>query len=139
LGKLYSIENIVAAFFNLFIASDTKKILKAEAILSNLVKNNEELWEIILEWLTHFFISKDINISNITLKGGEQMLSAVIDNIRKESWIEGMEKGKLEGMEKGKLERNVEIAKNLLKINLPEEQIARITDMSVEEIQKIIM
>lgn len=49
----------------------------------------------------------------------------------------GIRKGRQEGRQEGKLERNIEIAKNLLKINLSVEQIAQITDLSVEEIEKL--
>lgn len=54
---------------------------------------------------------------------------------------EGMEKGKeqgiKEGMEKGKKENSIEIAKNLLSINLPLEQIAIATGLSIDEIKNL--
>ena len=46
---------------------------------------------------------------------------------------EGMEKGK----EQGKKEEKIGIAKNLLSINLPLEQIAVATGLSVDEIKSI--
>ena len=61
--------------------------------------HKDELGESILNWLNHFFMSKDIDIHKITMKGGRNMLDTVIDNIKKDSKKEGMEK------------RNKEIAK----------------------------
>jgi predicted transposase/invertase (TIGR01784 family) len=137
LQELYTVENIVAAFFNMIIAKDEKTILKSEKILSNLVKDNDELWNMILEWLNHFFMSKDIDISKITLRGGEEMLDTVIDNIRMEGKLQGKLEGKLEGEIEGEIKKSRKIAKNLLKMNMPIEQIALVTELSFEEIQKM--
>ena len=53
----------------------------------------------------------------------------------------GLEKGREEGLEKGreegKIERNIEIAKNLLKLNFDIESISKATGLIKEEIQKL--
>ena len=49
----------------------------------------------------------------------------------------GIAKGIIKGEIKGKKERNIEIAKKLLRKNMPIEQIAEITDLTVEEIRKL--
>jgi predicted transposase/invertase (TIGR01784 family) len=50
----------------------------------------------------------------------------------------GIEEGKAKGKVEGKQERNIEIVRNLLNINMPVEQIALVTGLSVEEIQKLM-
>ena len=56
---------------------------------------------------------------------------------RLEGIAEGKAEGKLEGKLEGKAERSIEIAQNLKHINIPVEQIANVTGLSIEEIQKI--
>jgi predicted transposase/invertase (TIGR01784 family) len=54
---------------------------------------------------------------------------------------EGLEKGRTEGLEKGRTEgvekERVNIAANLLKINMPKDQIAEITGLTLVEIEKL--
>ena len=50
---------------------------------------------------------------------------------------EGLEKGIAEGLEKGRTERDIEIAKELKKDNMPIELIAKYTNLTIEEIEKI--
>lgn len=45
--------------------------------------------------------------------------------------------GKLEGLAEGIAKRNIEIAQSLKRINMPVEQIANVTGLSVEEIERI--
>ncbi len=65
------------------------------------------------------------------------------DSIRSEKTLlidvenKGIAKGIIKGEIKGKKERNIEIAKKLLRKNMPIEQIAEITDLTVEEIRKL--
>lgn len=59
------------------------------------------------------------------------------------TWEEkAMEKGLEKGLERGKAEgefnKSRNIARNLLKMNIPIEQTARATELSIEEIQKLI-
>ena len=51
---------------------------------------------------------------------------------------EGREKGREEGMEKGMERKSVEIANNLIKLNMPLEQISQVTGLPIEEIEKLI-
>ena len=50
---------------------------------------------------------------------------------------ERYEQGVKEGKEQGLKESKIEIAKNLLRINLPLEQISAATGLSVDEIKKL--
>ncbi len=45
----------------------------------------------------------------------------------------GMRKAK----DEGKGERSIEIARNLLKMNMPHDQIAKATDLTLEEIKRL--
>ena len=50
---------------------------------------------------------------------------------------EGREEGKAEGISEGKNERNIEIAKNMLKDNISVESISKYTDLSINEINSL--
>lgn len=54
-----------------------------------------------------------------------------------EGKIEGIQEGIQEGLEKGEKKKQVEIARNLKKMDLPTETIVRATGLSVEEIEQI--
>ena len=49
----------------------------------------------------------------------------------------GIEKGKEEGIKAGEEKRNIEIAKNLLKLNFPVEAISQATGLTASEIEKL--
>lgn len=69
----------------------------------------------------------------------------VLDSAKLEGKLEGLAEGKAEGIAEGiavgKAEgiakRNIEIAQSLKRINMPVEQIANVTGLSVEEIERI--
>ena len=56
---------------------------------------------------------------------------------RMEGIEEGIEKGRQEGMEKGRQEGMQDVARSLLKINLPIENIVATTGLTIEEIKKL--
>ncbi len=62
-------------------------------------------------------------------------------DIRMEGKLEGLKQGKLEGLKQGKLEGlkqgKLEIAKTLLAMNLPLEQIVTATGLSIQEINNL--
>ena len=51
--------------------------------------------------------------------------------------LDGIEEGKKEGIEEGKKEEKEKIAKELLKIGMKKEEVQKITELSIEEIEKI--
>lgn len=67
----------------------------------------------------------------------QDILNSAIEKGR----AEGIEKGRAEGIEKGKAEgarkRNVEIAINMLKANLDMNTISSVTELSIDEIEKL--
>jgi predicted transposase/invertase (TIGR01784 family) len=56
---------------------------------------------------------------------------------RKEGIAIGEERGRNEGISIGLSQAKIETAKNLLSIGLSQEQIASVTGLSVEEIEKL--
>ena len=56
---------------------------------------------------------------------------------KEEGRQEGIEKGIVQGIEKGKKERNIEIAQISLKQNIDIPTIAMITNLTIEEIEKL--
>jgi len=68
------------------------------------------------------------------------MLATGIKNIIKnaeEAEVRGMERGIERGIERGKHERDIEIVRNLLNINMPVVQIALVTGLSEEQIRQL--
>ena len=61
----------------------------------------------------------------------------VLDSAKLEGRLEGIAEGKAEGKLEGKAERSIEIAQKLKHINIPVEQIANVTGLSIEEIERI--
>ena len=64
-----------------------------------------------------------------------------VDTAKREGIAEGMEKGMKQGMEKGMeqgmKQRSLEIARNLLSLGLPVDQITQATGLTGEEIQQL--
>lgn len=56
---------------------------------------------------------------------------------KEEGIQEGREIGKEEGKKEGEEKRNIEVAKNLLKLNIPVEAISQATGLTIEEIEKL--
>ena len=54
-----------------------------------------------------------------------------------EGFSQGREEGKAEGISEGKNERNIEIARNMLKDNISVESISKYTDLSINEINSL--
>lgn len=105
--------------------------------LEELYKENEEVKKVVNELADMWFDE------NMVLRYDEEKLK---DAIMKELVTKGVEEGIKQGIEQGKedgkregiIERNVAIAKKLKKIgNLSDEEIANITDMSKEEVNKL--
>ena len=54
-----------------------------------------------------------------------------------EGFSQGKVEGKAEGISEGKNERNIEIARNMLKDNIPVESISKYTSLSIDEIKNL--
>jgi predicted transposase/invertase (TIGR01784 family) len=60
-----------------------------------------------------------------------------LNNVLATSFEEGMIEGERKGMIKGKIEGKIEVARNLLKENMPIDIVARLTGLSEKEIEKL--
>ena len=67
----------------------------------------------------------------------EQVEKEYREDIRKEAREEGLAEGRAEGLEQGKKQNSIEIAKNALKMNISLEDIAKLTGLSIEELNNI--
>ena len=75
------------------------------------------------------------NWSEPELIAYDQEIKRIRDNIA--AFDYQLDKAKAEGMEKGKAERDIEIAKNLLLLNIPLDTISSSTGLSLSELQKL--
>jgi predicted transposase/invertase (TIGR01784 family) len=60
-----------------------------------------------------------------------------LNNVLATSFEEGMIEGERKGMIKGKIEGKIEVARNLLKENMPIDIVAKLTGLSEKEIEKL--
>lgn len=89
-----------------------------------------------------FLREKAIRDENNMLEGArEEAMQQGLEEGRKKGQEEGIKKGikegRKEGREEGRKEEKVKIARQLLKIGMPIEQIIEITELSQKEIEKI--
>ena len=60
-----------------------------------------------------------------------------INEAKNEGISEGLEKGIVQGISKGEKSKSIDIARNMIKDNVPIDVISRYTSLSIEEIQNI--
>ena len=60
-----------------------------------------------------------------------------LHNAEQKGLQKGMQEGMQKGIQKGISERNIEIAKNLVKLGMPLQQIATATGLTKEEVEKL--
>ena len=104
-----------------------------EKIIPTIKEDDEDLLKRIISILFGEKIGEEKTKELIEkINGGDEKMLAVVDMIRNENrmYINI-------GRKEGKKETCLEIAKNLLKINMPISQISEITKLSKEEIEKI--
>ena len=70
--------------------------------------------------------------------GMEQGMKKGMEKGMKKGMEKGMKKGMEKGMEKGREENKKEIAKKLYEINMPIEQIAKVVELDISEVKKIL-
>jgi predicted transposase/invertase (TIGR01784 family) len=142
-GELIELENIVAACFNVVRAKTKKEMKEALYKLREIVRKYGDYLKRALDiWLKKFLEKKGVDIEKITLIGGKEMIDEVIDQIYEEGKekgiAEGKEKGIAEGIEKGKEQGKLEMIKKFSKKGFSLEELAKITELSVEELKKLL-
>ena len=109
--------------------STEESIEMLEKIIPNTNKEEKELLKRVISILFGEKIGEEKTKELIEkIDGGEEKMLALVDMIRNENQMY---------INIGKKEKCLEIAKNLLKINMPISQISEVTKMSKEEIAKI--
>jgi predicted transposase/invertase (TIGR01784 family) len=144
LDGLIEKENLLAAILSFLIAKDEIEGQKKARLLQDTINKNPDIAmrKFIGFWFKGYSQYKKWDIKIDINEGGIAMIDTVFEQVLEK----GIEKGKAEGMEKGiekgkaegELNKSRNIARNLSKMNMSLEQIAQVTELSVEEIQKLI-
>ena len=71
------------------------------------------------------------------LYDAEKMRRKEINSARLDGYDDGYDAGKTKGLEEGAKEEKIEIAKNLLNIGTPKEDIIKVTGLGIEELEKL--
>ena len=142
---------------------DARKVRDILNKVNQIVKNNPEKIKLLLEILKYILLnSKSEEIRNEAdkiikeNKGGEEAVlnmvtvyNKALDEQReagikegkiagiKEGKIAGIKEGKKEGQKTGDRQRQIKTAKRLIKEKMKPEFIAKITDLTIEEIEKL--
>ena len=118
----------------LFLDSFDKELVDMAAYKNEEIKKAREIYE---------FLTANPNIRNIIddiewaeIEENSRRHYAETQGMEK-GLKEGLEKGLEQGLEKGKKEKQIEIAKELLKSNMNIDQIVQITKLSKKELQKL--
>ena len=130
---------------------DASKVRDILNKINQIVKNNPEKIKLLLEILKYILLnSKSEEIRNEAdriikeYKGGEEAVlnmvtvyNKALDEQREAGIKEGKIAGIKEGQKSGDRQRQIKTAKRLLKEKMKPEFIAKITDLSIEEIEKL--
>ena len=130
---------------------DASKVRNILNKVNQIVKNNPEKIKLLLEILKYILLnSKSEEIRNEAdriikeYKGGEEAVlnmvtvyNKALDEQREAGIKEGKIAGIKEGQKSGDRQRQIKTAKRLLKEKMKPEFIAKITDLSIEEIEKL--
>ena len=124
--------------------STEESIEMIEKIILNTNKEEKELLKRVISILFGEKIGEEKTKELIgKIDGGEEKMLALVDMIRNENKMYinmGRKEGRKEAREEGKIklkQQCLEIAKNLLKLNMPISQISEVTKLPEEEIEKI--
>ena len=122
---------------------DASKVRDILNKVNQIVKNNPEKIKLLLEILKYILLnSKSEEIRNEAdriikeYKGGEEAVLNMV-TVYNKALDEQREAGIKEGQKSGDRQRQIKTAKRLLKEKMKPEFIAKITDLSIEEIEKL--
>ena len=148
--KYYEIN--VEKFAKFWYDNDIESVMKAPILTMIGIKDEEEL-EKYSKKMNNAIIKESVDnlkrlnsdaafVYGLTPEEDEMLVRNTRDElVRREALAEGEAKGKAEGLDEGKAEGKAEgkneIAINLLKKNYPIEEIAEITGLSKEDIEKL--
>ena len=143
--ELLQEETLISKMMLLEKSESTEETIEMlEKIIPGIKKDDEELLKRIISILFGEKIGEEKTKELIEkIDGGEGKMLALVDMIRNENKMYinmGRKEGRKEAREEGKIklkQQCLEIAKNLLKINMPISQISEVTKLPEEEIEKI--
>ena len=126
---------------------DARKVRDILNKVNQIVKNNPEKIKLLLEILKYILLnskSEEIRKEADKIikehKGGEETVLNMVTVYNKaldEQREAGIKEGKKEGQKTGDRQRQIKTAKRLLKEKMKPEFISKITDLSIEEIEKL--
>ena len=125
-GIRYNGDNKEEAYLSLFTANSYEELREIAGDDKEALKIVDELER--LELNDKFGLAYD----------NEMMQKRMINTARNWGYDDGKEIGKAEGLEEGAKAKEIEIAKNLLKIGISKEDIIKGTGLSEEEINNLI-
>jgi predicted transposase/invertase (TIGR01784 family) len=159
-SDLLEISSVIASVFALDRMQDKESINKIfTAIFKRHKKMNADEMNDLLEWIEDVLTKKAGNQETIReaikyMRGGDEnmmtyALEILLDEIKEEGMEEGLEKGMEKGVAKGRAEGiaegiaegvargHAEVARNLLGLNMPIEQIIAATGLTQEELEAL--
>ena len=125
----YTKENKLARWCNVFL-SKTEEELR-ESLGDDLMEN--EARDKVIDEVNKYSTDEEVIQIYTELSKQEMERNTFIEAARREGIKQGIEQGILEGSKKEK----IEIAKNLLKLNLKKEDISLATNLSINEIENL--
>ncbi|WHE07047.1 Rpn family recombination-promoting nuclease/putative transposase [Thermoanaerobacterium thermosaccharolyticum] len=137
-GEKY-LERCVEAIKDIPLDINKKKDIAFKAeILSGIVYKKEVIEKVFSEVVRMFRIEESETYKMIIEKGIEKGIKEGIEKGIEKGIKEGIEKGIEEGIKKGAKEEKIAIAKKLLKNGMSIDKIAEITELSEDEIKKLM-
>ena len=90
--------------------------------------------------LKEYLSERETEVEEImfTLFDQEHVWNIERNNIRAAALVEGWDKGKAEGINQGILQKETQVVLSMFKRNMPVEDIADISDLSVEQVNEIL-
>lgn len=147
---LLKANNIVSTLFLTEVYSKNDNLLNIDLLrdaFSNLFDKEEDriAMSIFFNWYEQFYINERLTsegfnaIEKVYTNKSEvnSMLATTLEKQKEVFRVEGRLEGRLEGKIEGILEAKIIMVKKLKELNMPLEQISTVTELSVEEIEKI--
>ena len=125
-------EQLVYNFIKMLMTEDEKEFKKVSELIMEKEQANDLLDQVIEKSNDDEYVYMESTYSS-----QEEYNEAMAEIIREESTQQGLEQGLKQGIEQGIKEEKIEIAKNMLNLNIDLDLISKSTGLSKEEITKI--
>ncbi|MCG0278205.1 MAG: Rpn family recombination-promoting nuclease/putative transposase, partial [Thermanaeromonas sp.] len=148
--ELLKAANLIASVFLLDQRISPQELVKRLRKLAGVVKTlSPDEFRYLMAWLKNVIKPKmpadmqakvDSYLDATNPWEVEKMISnleLVLEEMQREAWLRGLEKGKLEGELEGERKAKLQVAENLLLLNVDVDTIVKATGLSLEEIEKL--